>query len=234
MMLAVLLAAAFEVASVKPDVTGHNGIGGRGVCYGGGAVSVRNMPLDMIIEQAYGIKKFQLVGGPAWLTSERFDIEAKPAAPVTRDECNLMVRELLAERFQLAIHKEVRQLPVYRLMVAKNGPKMRKVQPGAPLGIKTFSTTSGQLSTRGNSMAQLAGMLAITGELENQVIDATGLEGSYEFTLEWAPGPASPDANPGPSLFTALQEQLGLRLEAGKGDVEVMVVDRVNKVPTGN
>lgn len=193
-----MLAAAFEVASVKPNVTGSNAIGGRGICYSGGGVSVRNIPLVMVIQQAYGIKRFQLVGGPAWLTSERYDIEAKPAAPATYDECKLMVRELLAERFKLAIHNEVRQLPVYRLMLAKNGPKMRKVEPGAPLGIRTFNSISGQLSTRGNSMAQLAGMLAVTVDVENQVIDATGLEGFYEFNLEWAPGPASPDANPGP------------------------------------
>ena len=83
-------------------------------------------------------------------------------------------------------------------------------------------------------MAQLARMLAVTGDVENQVIDATGLEGFYEFNLEWAPGPASPDANPGPSLFTALQEQLGLRLEAGKGNIDVLVIDRVDRTATGN
>ena len=83
-------------------------------------------------------------------------------------------------------------------------------------------------------MSQLVRMLAVTADLQNQVIDATGLEGYYEFTLDWTPAPAAPDVNPGPSLFTALQEQLGLRLEAGKGDVEVLVIDRVNKSPSGN
>jgi uncharacterized protein (TIGR03435 family) len=188
----------------------------------------------MIITEAYGLKGFELVGQPAWLSSERFDFEAKPATPVPRDECLLMVRQLLAERFKLAVHREVRQLPVYRLVVAKNGPKIRKVSSDAPLGIFNFNPMDGQLSTRGTSMAQLAVMLAGTVEVENQVIDATGLEGYYQFAIEWAPGPAIPDANPRPSLFTALQEQLGLRLEAGKGDVDVLVIDSVQKVPTGN
>ena len=234
MMLAIVLAAAFEVASVKPNTTGSNAIGGRGICYSGGGVSVRNMPLNVAIQEAYGLRGFELVGRPAWLNSERFDIEAKPAAAVSRNECLAMVRELLAERFQLVVHREARQLPVYRLLQARSGPKMHRVEPSAPLGIKTFNSISGQLNTRGTSMAQLVRMLAMTPDLQNQVIDATGLEGYYEFTLEWAPGPVSPDSNPGPTLFTALQEQLGLRLEAGKGSVEVLVIDRVNRTPTGN
>jgi uncharacterized protein (TIGR03435 family) len=106
------------------------------------------------------------------------------------------------------------------------------VDAGAPLGIKTFDTIKGQLSTRGTSMQQLVGMLAMTGELDNLVVDGTGLDGYYEFTLEWTPPGREADAASGPSLFAALEEQLGLKLEPGKGPVEVLVIDHIERVPT--
>jgi len=172
-----LCAQSFDVASVKPNTTGGNSIGGRGICFGGGGISVRNMPLTLLIEQAFDIREPQIAGGPAWLNSERFDIEAKPESRVARDQCQLMLRQLLADRFHLVTHRETRQLPVYRLLIARSGPKLRKVEPGAPLGIRQFSNSTGLIDTRGTSMPQLAGMLAMTGEVENLVQDATGLEG---------------------------------------------------------
>lgn len=196
---------------------------------------VRNIPLNLIIEPAYEVKEFQLLGRPAWLTSERFDIEARPGSPVKSDECKMMLQTLLADRFKLALHRETRQMPVYKLVVGKSGPKLHKVDADAPLGIKTFSTSKAELITRGSSMQQLAGMLAITGELENLVVDGTGLDGNYEFTLQWTPASQAADAaTPGPSLSTALQEQLGLKLEAGKGPVEVLMIDRIERKPTEN
>jgi len=222
-------APAFEVASIKLNHSGTNGIGGSGVCSSGGKVSVRNIPLNLIIEQAYGIKEFQLLARPGWLTSERFDIDARPGSRVGYDDCKRMLQSLLAERFKLALHPETRQLPIYKLVVGRNGPKLHKVDADAPLGIKTFDTNKGQLITRGTSMPQLAGMLAMTGELENLVVDGTGLDGYYEFTLEWAPSSVPAEVSPGPSLFTALQEQLGLKLEATKGPVETLVIDHVER-----
>jgi uncharacterized protein (TIGR03435 family) len=230
----MLCAQSFDVASVKPNTTGGNGIGGRGICFAGGGVSVRNMPLSLVIEQAFEIREPQIIGRPAWLNSDRFDIEAKPESRVARDQCQAMLRQLLADRFQLVTHRETRQLPVYRLLVARNGPKLRKVDPGAPLGIRQFSNSTGLIDTRGTSMPQLAGMLAMTGEVENLVQDGTGLEGYFEFVLKWSPPGAAAEFATGPTLFTALQEQLGLRLEAGKGNVEVLVIDRIQKAPTGN
>jgi uncharacterized protein (TIGR03435 family) len=120
---------------------------------------------------------------------------------------------------------------VYKLIVGKNGPKLQKVNADAPLGIEQFNSVTGQLITKGISMPQLAGMLAAIGELENLVVDDTGLDGYYKFKLEWSSGNAS--ANAGPSLFAALQEQLGLKLEATKGPVDVLVIDHVER-PSAN
>jgi len=220
---------AFEVVSIKPNKSGSNAIGGSGVCSSRGGVSVRNISLGSLIEQAYGIKEFQLLGRPNWLGSERFDIEAKPGSRIGPDDCKLMVQSFLADRCKLMLHSETRQLPIYKLAAGRNGPKLHKVDADAPLGAKVFDTSRGQLITRGTSMSQLAAMLAITGELENLVVEGTGLDGYYEFSLEWTPSILAADAAPGPSLFTALQEQLGLKLEAGKGPVSVLVIDHVEK-----
>ena len=227
------VAPAFEVAVVRPNRSGRNGIGGRGVCISGGRVMVSNIPLSLILEQVYDVKEFQLAGRPSWLTTERFDIEAKAGAPVAYERCQQMMQTLLADRFGLALHRETRQLPIYRLVLARNGPKgLHKPDAGAPLGIKTFLTGSkGQIDTWAISMAQLAGMLARTGELENMVVDGTGLDGNYQFTLEWSHDSGAADATAGPSLFVALQEQLGLKLEATKGPVEVLVIDHIEKTP---
>jgi uncharacterized protein (TIGR03435 family) len=143
-----------------------------------------------------------------------------------------MLQTLLAERFKLVLHRETRQMPVYRLLVARNGPKLQKVSGDGPLHVEMFSTPEGKLRVRSSNMAQLAGMLAMTGQLDNLVIDDTGLEGYYEFSLEWTPDILAADGAPGPSLFAALQEQLGLRLQAGKGPVEVLVIDQIQRVPT--
>jgi uncharacterized protein (TIGR03435 family) len=219
----------FEVASIKPNKSGSNAIGGSGVCSSGGRVSVKNISLDSLIEQAYGIKEFQLLARPNWLASERFDIEAKSGSRNGHDDCKLMVQALLADRCKLLLHAETRQLPVYKLVEGRSGPKLHKVAADAPLGAKIFDISRGQLITRGTSMSQLAEMLAMTGELENLVVDGTGLEGYYEFALEWTPSALAADATPGPSLFTALQEQLGLKLESQKGPVEIFVIDHVEK-----
>jgi uncharacterized protein (TIGR03435 family) len=227
---------AFEVASIKPNRSGNNAIGNLSICPDSdrGRVRVNNASLDLIIERAYGLKEYQLLGQPGWLTSERFDIAAKPQSPVGYKECQLMLQTLLAERFKLAIHSETRQLSVYKLVVAKNGPRVHKVDVDPHIGVKTFSTSVAQLVTTGSSMSQLAGMLASTPELDNLVVDRTGLDGYYEFTLEWTPESRSADGTPGPSLFLALQEQLGLKVEAGKGPVQVFVIDRIEKVPSEN
>ena len=224
---------SFEVATIKHNISGSNAIGGS-TCLSGGKVSVKNIPLNLIIELAFDVKGFQLLGRPSWLNSERFDIEAKPSAPVPYSQCKLMLRTLLVDRFKLATHSESKQLPVYKLIVAKNRLKIHPVDAAAMLGIRTFDTGKGQLVSGGISMAQLAGMLSLIREVEKQVADETGLAGNYEFTLNWTPDGPSADTVSGISIFSALQEQLGLKLEAGKGPVQVLVIDHIEKVPTEN
>ena len=227
-------ALSFDVATIKPNRAGHNAMGGHGIC-SRGITSITNYSLSTIIQGTYDMKEFQILGRPSWLSSETFDIQAQSESLVSIEQCKLMMQTLLAERFGLQLHRETRQLPVFRLVIARNGPKLRRIADGDPTGVREFITsTKGRLDTRGNTMQQFAQMLAGTRELDNLVIDATGLEGYYEFTLEWTPASLALDGAPGPALTTALQEQLGLKLESGKGSVEVLVIDHVEKTPTAN
>jgi uncharacterized protein (TIGR03435 family) len=223
---------AFEVATIKPNRSGHNAIGGRGVCTSQGGVSVSNIGLGHLIVEVYGLRDVQVLGRPNWFDSERFDIEARPAAPATYEQCKLMVRTLLAERFGLTAHRETREAPVFFLTVAKNGPKLRTGEQNK--GARIMDTSRGRIVSAGVSMAFLARLLSYAGEIEKMVIDSTGLSGYYEFELNWAPQGLTPDGTSGTSIFTALQEQLGLKLEAGRGPVEVLVIDHINRQPTEN
>ena len=180
-------------------------------------MSAKNVTLAYVVQLAYDVRAFQLLGSPDWLTSDRFDIEAKPESIVAMSQCKLMLRALLAERFNLAVHTGTKPVTVYKLLVWKNGPRMHKISSDSPTGVKTFNTHTGELLTRGITMPQLAGMLSSLSELEKPVVDATGLEGNYEFALAWNPDEAVDDAATKPNLFTALEQQLGLKLEAGKG-----------------
>jgi uncharacterized protein (TIGR03435 family) len=243
----------FEVAAIKPadpDAHGSSMLTDRT-----GGLNVSNMPLRALITFAYGIRDFQLSGGPGWVGTERFDIIAKtervestqePPDPRTMtdeqrkardDQWNARVRALLADRFGLVVHKEAKEQPVYLLTVAKNGPKLTVVTtPGDRQG------TSGG---RGRSQGYAATMAMLANTLSNAtgrpVIDKTGLTGKYDYILEWAPdggaapGPdaAQPVDSPGPTIFTALQEQLGLKLESSKGPVENVVIDHVDH-PSAN
>jgi uncharacterized protein (TIGR03435 family) len=200
---------------------------------------------------AYGIQGFQLVGAPDWFATERFDIAAKapaeipPAAPGQPSPEALMLRALLEDRFRLAMHRETRQIPIYALVIARSdkrlGPQIRRpandycaqrakeIAKGNP---QPFGV--GQVcGLRGNNQELTAGAFPIGGfanflasETERVVIDRTGLTGEWDFELKWSP-PNIPTPDPDrPSIFTALEEQLGLRLEPTTGPVEVMVIDR--------
>lgn len=161
------------------------------------------------------------------LATERFDIDATFPGNTTPEQLRPMLQALLAERFKLALHKETRQLPTYALTVAKGGPKIHPVDEGQP---KT-SGGVGHLEATRIGMRKLADLLARQEGVP--VTDSTGLTGVFDFTLEWTPDNASPSDN-GASIFTALQEQLGLKLDARKGPVEVLVIDAVEKSPTAN
>jgi uncharacterized protein (TIGR03435 family) len=213
------------------------------------------------------VQNYQILGAPDWLESEIYDIEAKmdgatveALQKLNRDDRDLalgrMLQALLADRLRLTIHHATKELPVYLLVVAKNGPKLQEAIPddtyangskgvdGAPTGAGVQSImdrASVKVTVQAMSMVGLAGFLA--GRLHRPVLDKTGLAGNYDFKLQFAPenfqlqsGPGTP---PGPSetevpfLREAIQQQLGLKLESGKGPVEVIVIDHIER-PSGN
>jgi uncharacterized protein (TIGR03435 family) len=194
------------------------------------------VPLRVLITNEYGLQDYQIVGVPAWAASDRWDVEAKADAPSAPAEKIQMMRTLLADRFHLTFHMETRELPEYRLEVAKGGPKLQKAEGGAPGG--GVRVDKGLIEGHQTTMATLAGFLK--GELGRPVFDNTGLTGSYNVRLEWLPDESQPnsggEAPPvdamGAPIFTALQG-LGLRLTPFKGPVEIFVVDHVEKA-SGN
>jgi uncharacterized protein (TIGR03435 family) len=224
--------AAFEVASIKP---GKPGASGSSNLFGmSGRFTAENSTLKSLIQFAYQVRAFQVLGGPSWLDRDTYDIVAKPEARVAGGKQNLqMVQTLLADRFQLKFHRETRELPVYLLVVAKSGPRLHEAEN--PL--HGIAGRPRSIESKGADMQALAATLA--RRLGYTVIDKTGLTGSYDFTLTFDPnaglamspgGESLPAAESGdPSIFTALQEQLGLKLESSKGPVEVIVIDRAEK-----
>jgi uncharacterized protein (TIGR03435 family) len=217
--------AEFEVASVKPTAT--EGFFTMDFLPGGG-ISTRNMTVHNLLRNAYGLQDYQIAGGPGWIDSTGFDIEAKAGAgagEVPREQVLKMIQALLADRFQLALHRETRQLPIYALVVGKTGPRLR----AADSSVGGTKMMMGQLIVKKMSMTTLANLLAF--DLKRPVRDDTALKGDFAFTLEWTLGLGESDAGPSsrPSLFTAVQEQLGLKLESAKGPVEVVIIDSVEK-----
>lgn len=189
-----------------------------------------NTPLRESIAIAYGISpdRDYALTGPAWIGSERYDIVAKVPAEVPRPQVLRMLQTLLEERFQLRFHRENKDLRVYLLTLARNGAKLKPV-PGPE---DSFTFGPGHISGKAESMDELADKLSrpILG-LGAPVINSTGLPGVFDFTVDWAPDNVQSD---GPSIFSALQDQLGLKLIASKSRVEVLVIDRVERIPTEN
>jgi uncharacterized protein (TIGR03435 family) len=206
---------------------------------------------------AYGIPGSRTLDGPKWLDSTRFDIEAKMDDSVAdhlrtlardqrRLETQAMFQQLLANRFKLAVHWETRELPVYALIVARKGPKLQPAKD-SPEGtnISSSDSRSGlQLTAKGLTLPQFAEALtqAVSRELGHDVIDKTEIEGRYDLTLKWtqdagavpiATTGAAALADSGPSIFTAVQEQLGLKLEPAKARVRVLVIDHA-EMPSEN
>jgi uncharacterized protein (TIGR03435 family) len=231
---------AFEAASVKP--TDPNRVGST-FNFAPGEVQIGGGTLRLIMEMAYDLRTFQILGGPGWLDADRYDISAKNDAvlkDLDKDRRNAEMRRrlqtLLAERFQLKIHRETRERPEYTLVVAKGGSKLREPTPGMDNGI---SRGCGLMKGTRTTMSNLATVLS--RQVERPVLDRTGLNGRYDFELNYSPdsgcGSHQPDGDTPnsdtltdrPSIFTAIQEQLGLKLESIKGPVEVIVIDRVEK-----
>jgi uncharacterized protein (TIGR03435 family) len=244
---------AFEVASVKPNKSGDQHITVH--VQPGGRFNATNITLRLLIRNAYRVQDFQISGGPNWLNSEHFDILAKAEGNPSPDEFSAMMRALLADRFKLVVHTETRELPVYALVLARNdgglGPQLHPTDcaasgntprpgppnPNEPQACGTIRTFLGHLTFRGVPMAQiLPGLSDATGRT---VVNRTELTGSFDLDLHWTPdqipqGPTgAPEPSPtdasGPSIFTAVQEQLGLKLESTKGPVDVLVIDHVEQ-----
>jgi len=188
-----------------------------------------NISLQRCIEAAYNIKSFML-SGPGWLDTARFDITARPPAGAAQRQFMPMLQTLLADRFRLAVHREPKVLSGYALLPAKNGPKLIEVDGRSGSSINSHNTS---MTAERAPMSRLADFLA--ERLDGPVVDMTGLKGAYDFKLEWVADEAqSTDSPAGPSLFTALQEQLGLRLHAQKVPVEILVIDHVERSPQEN
>lgn len=233
----------FEVATIKPanpDVRGQSILVSRS-----GMFTTTNTTLNDLIAFAWDIHARQIVGGQSWLESELFDITAKPEQTGIPNVTQLrtMAQKLLTERFGLAMHTEKRELSAYVLTVGKTGPKLSKNDSGGNLpGFGGMGP--GAIGVRNSTMAEFAGFLQAR-ILDRPVVDQTGLSGKFDFTLEWRPDTTqlAPGANPPaqlspavesrPDLFTAIQEQIGLKLEASRAPVEVYVIDKVQK-PSAN
>jgi uncharacterized protein (TIGR03435 family) len=239
--------ATFDVASIRQNTTATDG---RHHIYNDPAEShfrTVNLSVKDLIQFAYGLPVSQILGGPPWLDSAMFDIDAKsdpsvdaelhalPTAEARRRK-QAMVQALLADRFHLAAHQETRQLPIFNLVLAKAGPRF---QPDPNIG-NTVDTGRNHLHVSGmqNTLPILARELSQV--LGRVVVDQTGLTGSYDLKLRWTPEDApppllngAPDPNAPPDLFTAIQEQLGLKLESSKGPVPILVLDHV-EMPSAN
>jgi uncharacterized protein (TIGR03435 family) len=228
-------APSFDAASIRPSKPMGPGDRIGLSLMPGGRLSITNFTLKQLITFAFDLKRPQVLGGPGWIDADRFDIEAKPETAADIRQGRRIVQTLLAERFKLTFHRETREMPVYALVVARNGPKLVETKPGgaAPL----FRVGPGTVDAQGGAtLAQLASVLA--GIAGRTVVDKTGISGIYDLKLEWTPSETDslPDLpidlrgpDGGPSIFTAVQEQLGLKLESQKGPVEILVVDRAER-----
>ena len=255
---------SFEVASVKPN---HSVVTRPVVWFRPGRLTVTGATLKLLIPIAYHIEDYQVSGGPTWINSERYDIEAKEPDVVTQElqrlppdqryeRGRLLLRSLLSDRFMLRVSDTTKELPIFALVVAKKGPKIQEAKPGDPYsnGIKgpdgvatrgMMRLRPGEFTAQAIPIASLVTML--TQLLSRTIQDRTALKGNYDVHLQWnpdlstteifqSPSVASPgvDTVPAPdssglSIFTAIQEQLGLKLESTKGPVEVLVIDHIER-----
>jgi uncharacterized protein (TIGR03435 family) len=219
----------FEVASIKPSNPGSSF--SSGIATGHGKLNAENVTLKRCIIGAYGVGPSQVIGGPDWLDSDQFNIQARAGQPTDSDaELMRMLQGLLADRFHLAIHRETRPLQAYVIEVAKGGPKLEKAEGDSDRDSSTNSS-HGSLVAQKTSMDLFAQVIA--RQVDLPVVNQTGLAGAYNFKLQWTPEKELSRPDAGPSIFTAIQEQLGLRLRAQKTPLEVIVIDHAEK-PTEN
>jgi uncharacterized protein (TIGR03435 family) len=237
----------FDVISVKPAKDSMTRMQFTPDGLRGTGVTVR----FLLYEGYGGINNEQVIGEPGWTSTDGFDIEAKVApadvptlAKMTFEQRRTMFQSILADRFKLAVHHETRELPIYVLSIAKGGPKLKQSAPDDPAA--TTPRRRGMMINNGKvtaNDAQLSMLVtALSRNLGRTIIDKTGLTGNYDFSLQWADneGSAAPGADgaasagagaadPGASIFTAVQEQLGLKLESTKAPTDVIVIDHIER-----
>ncbi len=222
-------AQTFEVATVKPSAPGQpNGI--VRAMPGNQEYMARNAPLNLMMSVAYTVTNRQLTGGPDWVGTARWDLNAKADKPYPIEQLRIMLRQVLEERFRLKLRRETREMPVYELVVEKGGPKMPKHDPNdidhPPMGP---GPNGRGMSGRNLAMNYLA--ISLSRVLDRNVVDKTGLDGAWDVVLDFV---RDNDPNQdGPSVFTAVREQLGLRLVAAKGPVEHIVIEGAER-PSAN
>ncbi|MBL8233303.1 MAG: TIGR03435 family protein [Bryobacterales bacterium] len=254
-------AQTFDVASIKPNASGDlHRIGIQ--IQPGGRFAATGVPARILISMAYNVRDFQILNAPSWTSDQRYDINAKSESAgdqTSMEQIRPMLRALLAERFALKVREESRELPVYTLVEAKGGHKLKKSEEPAQRANRQFRFGRGQINAKGVPVNLLVQQIA--QQLGRTVIDKTGIEGSFDVELNWTPdpgqggvvigshgpgpggGPGASGTGPGnalpaadssgPTLFTALQEQLGLKLESSKGPVPVLVIENIER-PTEN
>jgi len=232
----------FEVASIKPSPPDNNGIFTIKPLPGGTGYTAQNAPVKLMISLMYKVPMRQIVGGPDWINTEPYDVEARADGPHSVDDLHVMYQNLLADRFHLKFHKETREGPVYALTVDKSGLRMKPNGTGQAMGIPIVPATGGGFKGTQVPMQYLSYWLGQQLQYDGRpVVDETGLSASYDFTLSFAPQlppNVSRDALPPelqqlPSIFDAVKQQLGLKLEAAKGPVEYFVIDHIEK-PSAN
>ncbi len=259
-LLAVVSCAAFgqtfEVASIKPAAPPVDGRLMVRMNSEAGRVTYTNVSLRNIITAAYKVKDLQ-ISGPAWMASTRFDVIAKLPAGAKKEDVPAMLQALLADRFKLTLHKEEKVMPAYELLPGKSGPKLKEAEAGG--GMRMMMGPRGRHLSGKATLSQLADNLS--NALDRPVLDKTGIKGVYDIDLEWSgdeggmrglgplkAGPRPESGSPevghdakihdesadAPSIFTALQDKLGLKLEARKAPVEMLIIDHAEQVPTEN
>lgn len=241
--IAILLALAgglvaqtpeFDAASIKPSKAG----GGRGSMNSDpGRITYTNVSLRDCLMAAYDMKDYQ-ISGPDWMRADRFDIKATAAGAASDDAMKLMLQKLLIARFQMSVHREKRELPVYAMVIAKGGTKLHESETP---GKSNMRMTSGGVAFTSVTVQELIDDLSRlrTAEMDRPVVDDTGLKGRYDFTVTLFASQeemmaAMSKGDFGSSIFTLIQEQLGLKLEARKLPLDMVIVDKADKVPTEN
>lgn len=223
--LAWAQAPSFEAASIHRN--GGGSLNTQIDTSAAGRLTITNASLKTLIRNAYSVLSFQLANEPAWLDTEMYDIQATTgkAEQLSSEQLKPLLQNLLADRFALKVHWETREGTVYALMLDKGGPKFREGTVDSKAGMNTQKGPE-RVTMKGTAQT----MEVLAGNLGNQLgrfaVDKTGLKGVWDFTLTWD-RQATADST-GPSLFTALREQLGLRLEAQKGPTQILVIDRAD------